>query len=312
MILYTVRRGDTLCGIARQYRLPPEMLRYANPHLIGAEQLRPGTVLMVPLPQKPCGNAAVCFCPCADAPISGSAVLSPTWASVITCCVSAGGELLPVGTAAPEQLESCGRLLTVKNLSQSGSFSGSAAHPVLTDGEIQAAFLQNLLAFLDRNALIGVVLEFAYVFPFEREQFRRFLQRLSERLHERGYLLFSVLPPQSGAEQFSLGGAACCNADHGNAADFVILKSADDSLTALRDVLSDAVSEIAHGKILADLSGFTPGLPLRAESVRRAEAALRLAGEFGIAGFCCREPSCLLPPFSCFLTGLYRVESAHS
>ena len=312
MILHTVRRGDTLRGIACRYRLPPGTLREANPQLVCATQLRPGTVLMVPLPQKPCGSAAVCFCPNADAPAFDSAALAPTWASVFTCSVSAGGELRPVGLAAPEQFQGCGRLLTVKNLSEAGSFSGSAAHPVLTDAEIQAAFLQNLLAFLDRNVLSGVVLEFAYVFPFDRDPFQRFLPRLSERLHERGYLLFSVLPPQSGPEQFSLGGTACFCADHGNAADFVIVKSVDDSPAALRDVLSHAVSEIPHGKILADLSDFSLSLPLRAEDVRRKECALRLAAEFGLAGFCCREPGCLLPPFSTILTGLYRVEQAHT
>lgn len=268
MELYTVRAGDTLPALARRFGCSPEALAHAN-HL-SSRRLTPGLALLLPS-EAGGGREALVFA-YARPDIAGE-ILDETLPALSALCSFSGrlseegGLLLPENGLLPAHIRAGGAapLLVLSNLTDSGGFSGRTAHTLLASPALQEAALDELLAFLDREAWAGAVFHLQYLFPFDREAYSRFIRRAAERLHEGGYLAVSALaPPEDAGAEGLLCGAQDCAA-HGEAADYVILlsfewghpDSAPQALSPLprvRRAVARAAALLPPGKLLMGLS----------------------------------------------------------
>ncbi len=295
---YTVRQGDTLWAIARRYGLSLSCLLGANPQITNPDHIRPGQILRLPL--RGCAQGEILVngyissasAASLEAQLPFLSFLSPfSWRAD-----SEGGLTRDVNV---ETGLSAGygtaNLLTVTNLRPEGGFSGEIAHAIFRDTAAQERFLENLEAALSAGEYYGLNLDFEYVFPYDRDAYNAFLQRLADRLHCLGYLLVTALAPKTSDSQQGLLYTAHDYAAHGKAADYVVLMTyewgytygppmAVSPLDRVRQVLDYAVSAMPAGKILLGVPnyGYDWTLPFRQGSVARAltnTGAVTLAGQ---------------------------------
>lgn len=288
MIVYTVRRGDSLARIARRFSADPAELARLN-GLHPGEAPVPGLALCVPGGESaPRREAAVCV----SLSSSASARECAEAARHATFLCSFGGVPGADGTlAAPEdaalrraaEKEAAAVLLGLSNLSGRGGYSGELAHALLADGGAQEALLARLLRLLDGGGYAGASLCFQYVYPFDREPYGAFVRRAAAALHARGYFLLSMLAPQTDEHG---GGPLCAAQDaalHGELCDRVLLLGGAPPARD-RAALERAVRQIPREKLLLGLSGGGTDRPLdgrgdaRPVPVAAAEALARAAG----------------------------------
>ena len=300
--LYTVRRGDTLYAIARRYGLPLPCLIAANPQIADPNRIQIGQTLRIPL--GGCGQGEI---------LVNGYISSAAWASLeaqlpylsflspFSWRADAEGGLTKdyaLDDAAAENYNTA-RLLTVTNQRAGGGFSGDIAHAIFRDEAAQGRFLENLERALAEGGYYGLNLDFEYVFPYDREAYNSFLQKLADRLHRLGCLLVTALAPKVGDDQQGLLYTAHDYAAHGRAADYVVLMTYEWGYTygppmavapidRVRQVLDYAVSVMPAGKILLGVPnyGYDWTLPFRQGSAARVlsnTGAVTLAGQAGAA-----------------------------
>ena len=295
---YTVRQGDTLWAITRRYGLPLACLIGANPQLTNPDHIRPGQILRLPL--RGCAQGEILVngyissasAASLEAQLPYLSFLSPfAWRAD-----SEGGLTRDVNVdTAMSGAYGTANLLTVTNQRPEGGFSGEIAHAIFRDEAAQDRFLENLEAALAAGAYYGLNLDFEYVFPYDREAYNAFLQRLADRLHCLGYLLVTALAPKTSDSQQGLLYTAHDYAAHGKAADYVVLMTyewgytygppmAVSPIDRVRQVLDYAVSVMPAGKILLGVPnyGYDWTLPFRQGSAARAltnTGAVTLAGQ---------------------------------
>jgi len=295
---YTVRQGDTLWAIARRYGLPLSCLLSANPRITNPDHIRPGQILYLPL--RGCAQGEILVngyissatAASLEAQLPYLSFLSPfSWRAD-----SEGGLTRDVNVETGLSAQyGAANLLTVTNLRPEGGFSGEIAHAIFRDESAQDRFLENLEAALSAGEYYGVNLDFEYVFPYDREAYNAFLQRLADRLHCLGYLLVTALAPKTSDSQQGLLYTAHDYAAHGKAADYVVLMTyewgytygppmAVSPLDRVRQVLDYAVSAMPAGKVLLGVPnyGYDWTLPYRQGSAARAltnTGAVTLAGQ---------------------------------
>lgn len=302
MDIYIVKPGDSLWRIARRAGTTAEELARIN-QLSDPSRLIPNMALLLPGGTQP-GRQEILANAYAY-PNIGEAVLEETLPVLSFLCpfshrLTLSGELLPLDDgrlveAAPAQ--NVAPFLTVTNLSENGGFSSDIAHAVFTDGAVQDAAVENILAALAGRRYAGVNLNIEYVYPYDRESYNRFLRRLSGLLHERGLYLVTAIAPKESAGQEGLLYSAHDYAAHGRWADWVVLMTyewgytysapqAVSPVNRIRRVLDYAVTQMPAGSILLGMSnyGYRWRLPWRqgdAASVIGNTAALNLAVSVG-------------------------------
>ena len=295
---YTVRQGDTLWAIARRYDLPVACLIGANPQIADPNRIRPGQILRIPL--RSCAQGEILV----NGYISGAAAASleaqlPYLSFLSPFAWRADGEggLTRDMNVDTDMSGAYGtaNLLTVTNQRPEGGFSGEIAHALFRDQAVQDRFLENLEAALAAGEYYGLNLDFEYIFPYDREAYNAFLQRLADRLHCLGYLLVTALAPKSSDSQQGLLYTAHDYAAHGKAADYVVLMTYEWGYTygppmavapidRVRQVLDYAVSVMPAGRILLGVPnyGYDWTLPFRQGSAARVltnTGAVTLAGQ---------------------------------
>ena len=271
MRIFVVRRGDTLYSIARMFGTTTQEISYVN-QLSDPNRLSVGQALVIPggsAPKLSIEVNAYAY------PNIGNATLSEalpylTFLSPFSWQLDPSGSLTPIadermvtaaydGGAAP--------LLTVTNIGASGGFSSETAHALFTDPAVQDAFFQNMFSVLRGRRYYGVNLNLEYVYPFDRESYNVFLQKISQELHAKGYYLISTVAPKTSDSQSGLLYEAHDYAAHGKYCDRVVIMTyewgytysspqAVSPVNRMRQVLSYAVTRIPSGKLLMGFSNY--------------------------------------------------------
>ncbi len=190
---YRVRPGDSLYLIARSYNTSVEAILRANPSLTSRSRLYPGQVVVIPFPNETLGDASV----------NGFTITIPTTAlnetlpyltyiSVFSWQADAAGGITPISddaVRAAARAQNVAPLMTVTNIEPGGGFSSDIAHAVLTDAAAQNALLTNIAAAMRQRNYYGVIFDFEYIYPYDRESYNQFLRRAVQMLHARRGLL---------------------------------------------------------------------------------------------------------------------------
>ena len=227
MELYIVRPGDSLSAIAKSHGTSPEALVRRN-QLGDPRRLCPGLSLV--LEGKAGAAPAVtelcaALSPQAEPELADTLLPGLSWLCVQGSRLTAQG-----GLNLPEQEQLLRRaqwhralpLLTVSNLGQ-GGFSPALAHALISHEEAGRALTDNILKALESQGYQGIDLSFQYLYPFDRETYSAFAQRMGEALHAAGYYFFCSLAPKT---QATADSPLCAGQDYaalGAAADRLIL-----------------------------------------------------------------------------------------
>lgn len=272
MRIYIVRQGDSLYSIARRFGTTVQTLAYDN-QLSDPSRLPVGLALVIPgggdAQQGSIEVNAYAY------PSISDSTLSETLPYLSFLCpfswqMDSAGGITPTDDRrmiSAAYAQNAAPLLTLTNIGPSGGFSSEIAHSIFTDREAQDTLMQNVLAALRSRRYYGVNLNIEYVYPFDREGYNAFLQRMAETLHPLGYYLSSAIAPKTSDEQQGLLYYAHDYAAHGRWCDRVVVMTYEWGYTysppmavspadRMRQVIEYAVTRIPPGKILLGFSNY--------------------------------------------------------
>ena len=296
----TVGRGDTLYSIARRYGVSLPRLMAANPQIANPNHIYPGQTVVIPTDVRQMREIIVNgYVTDASDSTLNAALPYLTFLSPFSYRSDLFGNLTPtfnlnVTLSAGQRTAN---LLTLTNLLEAGGFSGQIAHAILTDQSVQDKFLENVEALLREGGWYGVNVDFEYIYQFDRDSYNQFLRRLTERMHQLGYIVVTALAPKLSDSQQGLLYEAHDYAFHGRTVDYVVLMTyewgytygpamAVAPLDKVRQVLDYATQAIPAGDILMGMPnyGYDWTLPFAQGTAARSLSsvdAVTLAGQVG-------------------------------
>lgn len=226
-VRYILSEGQTLFSISQEYGIPLDELIRANPGL-NPLNLRQGETVMIPVAQQEQRRPIL---------VNGYAYTSINSNSLncvlpfLTFLSPFGYKLTPSAELVPPddsdlifraQQSAVMPIMVVTNIFDEG-FSTDALSGILASPELQERFIGNILAELTGKNYYGVNMDIEYIAPEDRERYNMFLERLTERLHNVGFIVISALAPKLSADQPGLLYESHDYAEQGRIVDYVIL-----------------------------------------------------------------------------------------
>lgn len=302
-VRYILDEGQTLFSISQEYGVPLDELIKANPGL-NPLNLRPGDTVMIPVARREKRrpilvngyaypsintNSLNCVLPFLTFLSPFSYKLTPT-AELVTPDDS---DLI-----FRAQRSAVMPIMVVTNIFDEG-FSTEVLSVILASEELQERLIGNILSELTGKNYYGVNMDIEYIAPDDRERYNAFLERLTERLHNEGFIVMSALAPKISADQLGVLYEAHDYAEQGRIVDYVIIMTyewgytygpplAVSPINEVRRVLDYAVTEIPPEKILMGMPNygydwtlpFMRGTPAQSVSLTQAvDLALRYGVE---------------------------------
>ncbi|WP_058309218.1 glycoside hydrolase family 18 protein [Gracilibacillus massiliensis] len=164
-------------------------------------------------------------------------------------------------------------MLVITNLEE-GSFSADLGQALLTNEEAQNNLLNQIIQTAQEIGFGDIHFDFEFLPPENREDYRAFLVKATDRLHQEGLLVSTALAPKTSADQQGEWYEAHDYKAHGEIVDFVVLMTyewgysggppmAVSPIGPVRDVVNYALTEMPAQKILLgqNLYGYDWTLP---------------------------------------------------
>lgn len=226
-VRYILDEGQTLFSISQEYGVPLDELIKANPGL-NPLNLRPGDTVMIPVARREKRrpilvngyaypsintNSLNCVLPFLTFLSPFSYKLTPT-AELVTPDDS---DLI-----FRAQRSAVMPIMVVTNIFDEG-FSTEVLSVILASEELQERLIGNILSELTGKNYYGVNMDIEYIAPDDRERYNAFLERLTERLHNEGFVVMSALAPKISADQPGVLYEAHDYAEQGRIADYIII-----------------------------------------------------------------------------------------
>ncbi|UOQ42812.1 LysM peptidoglycan-binding domain-containing protein [Halobacillus salinarum] len=263
-VRYTVQPGDSLWAVARRFGVSVEEIMTNNtlsdPALIYA-----GQTLYIPAPSLPAIDVNA-YTTSIDSQGAQEVLylgrnftyLSPFMHSVRNDGSVSNIEDAPLLEAA--QANDVAPLFVLTNFAE-GSFDSDLAATILRNPELQNKVISNVLNKMAEKHYSGLNIDFEYVYPEDRQNYNDFLKRVTEQLHERGYIVSTALAPKISGDQQGLLYEAHDYAQQAQIVDFIILMTyewgwaggrpwAIAPINKVKEVLDYAVTVIPRDKIV--------------------------------------------------------------
>lgn len=300
-LTHRVQRGESLFSIAQQYNTTIPAILAANQQLTSNSQIYPGQNIIIPQRSRDLRGIDVNgFTISITNQTLGETLPSLTYLSPFSYQVTAEGSLVVPDDSlkiAASRAAGVAPLMCITNTQEGGGFSSDIVHSVLTNQAAQDSLIGNVLNVLRQKNYYGLVIDFEYIFPFDKESYNQFLRRIAPILHNAGFVLATALAPKISADQVGTLYEAHDYPVHGEVADFVILMTyewgylygpamAVTPIGPVRKVLDYAISEIPPRKIMMGMANygydwtlpFVQGTPAK---VVTNVGAVRLASNVG-------------------------------
>lgn len=226
-VRYILEEGQTLFSLSQEYGVPLEELIEANPELNPLD-LRPGETVMIPVARREQRRPIL---------VNGYAYTSINTNSLncvlpfLTFISPFSYKLTPTAElVSPDDSDLIFRaqrsavmpIMVVTNIFDEG-FSTETLSGILSSPELQDRLIGNILAELTGKNYYGVNMDIEYIAPEDRERYNAFLERLTERLHNEGFIVMTALAPKISADQPGLLYEAHDYAAQGRIVDYIIL-----------------------------------------------------------------------------------------
>ena len=226
-VRYILDEGQTLFSISQEYGVPLDELIKANPGL-NPLNLRPGDTVMIPVARREKRRPIL---------VNGYAYPSINTNSLncvlpfLTFLSPFSYKLTPTAElVSPDDSDLIFRaqrsavmpIMVVTNIFDKG-FSTEVLSVILASEELQERLIGNILSELTGKNYYGVNMDIEYIAPDDRERYNAFLERLTERLHNEGFIVMSALAPKISADQPGVLYEAHDYAEQGRIADYIII-----------------------------------------------------------------------------------------
>lgn len=270
--VHVVRPLDTLAGIAQMYDTTTVELLQNNPFIEYADAIYPGDQITIENTEPKLGTIFVngYAYPNIDRNVLMKILPYLTYLSVFTYGITESGELIGI---EDEEIIRMARdfgvapLMVISTLTEEGSFSNELAHKILNSEEIQEKLIENVLQNLKEKQYHGLDIDFEYVLPEDREEFVNFVEKITERLNNEGFQVFTALAPKISSEQKGLLYEAHDYPAIGDASNRVLLMTYEWGYTygpamavapidKVREVLDYAITEIDPEKIYMGIPNY--------------------------------------------------------
>lgn len=271
-MMHTVRRGESLYSIAKNYGITLRELQDANPALRPPYRLTPGMHLNIPAGGQKYGEIYVngYTFPGINRNLLQSVLPNLTYLSIFSYHARPDGTLIALNDASLIQMArqaEVAPMMVVTNMEEEGGFSSDLAHTLLSDKEVQKRYIQNILDKLKEKDYYGLDIDFEYVFPEDRKNYNEFISEMAARLSPEKITLTTALAPKHSEEQHGLLYSAHDYPHHGKFADHVILMTYEWGYTKgpamavapikqVKKVLDYATSVIPSEKILLGIPNY--------------------------------------------------------
>jgi spore germination protein len=146
--------------------------------------------------------------------------------SLFSYQVRPDGSLKPIDdTRAVQTARSAGvaPLMTITNIEEGDGFDSELARSLLSDRQTQEVLLNNIVAVLQEKGYAGLVVDFEYIYPEDRQNYSNFISRTVSKLRPLGYQTAVAVAPKLSAGQTGLLYEAHDYPSLGALADFIIL-----------------------------------------------------------------------------------------
>ncbi len=268
---YKVQSGDSLYSIAGRYGVSVDSIMNANPQITNPGQITAGQTIVIPFPTDITRGIIVngfVFPSVSDLTLERT-LPHLTYLSIFSYQVLPDGSLSSLNdesVIAAARAQSVAPMMTITNIVEGEGFNSDLAHTILTNESAQTALISNIQTTLQKG-YAGLVIDFEYIFPYDRESYNQFLQRVVDVLRPAGYTVMTALAPKTSADQEGLLYEAHDYAFHGRTADYVILMTYEwgylkgpplpvAPINEVRKVLDYAVTEIPSEKILMGMPNY--------------------------------------------------------
>lgn len=300
-ITYTIQPGDRLTTIANAFGISVADLLRANPQ-VTPTNFRVGDVLTIPLPSQNLGTMRVngFVFPFTKPESLDLTLPNLTYNSIFSYDVRPDGSLMGIpDDMVLEQTKKYGvaPLMVITNIEQDGVFSGAITNELFASPQSKQNLIQNVLNVMNQKGYYGLIIDFEYVYPEDRENYNQFLREITTALHENNYIVMTALAPKVSDEMTGTLYQAHDYAVHGQIADFVIIMTyewgylygpplAISPINEVKRVLDYAVTRIPRNKILMGMPnyGYDWTLPFERGTAARIltnTGAVNLAREKG-------------------------------
>lgn len=205
-IIHTVVIGDTMYSIAKRYGVSLDSLLTANPSINPPYTIYLGDKITIPLSQQKLGEMEVNGFVLPNVSNNTLDMTLPhlTYLSIFSYRVMPDGNL--VGIEDEDIINRAiqagvAPLMTITNSLESGGFSGDITQELFSNPEAENNLIQNVINILNTKNYTGVVVDFEYIKPSDRDNYTAFLIKLTNALHPMDYVVFSALAPKISGEQ---------------------------------------------------------------------------------------------------------------
>ncbi len=306
-MIYVVRQGDTLYGLAGRFGVSAEQIAYDNE--VGERPLVPGEALLILVPGEEVE-------PIRSMQVSGYAYtyIEPQILSevlgyldellIFSYGFTEEGDLIPPPQDDLPLIEEAWRsevepFLVLTPFGVDNRFNNYLVKLAVTNENVQRNLIGQLLYTVRERGYAGVDVDFEYILPEDRVAYAVFVGRLRQVMNENGYRVSVALAPKISSSQAGLLYEGMDYSLLGQNADHVFLMTyewgytygppmAIAPLDKVRQVLDYAVQEIPSEKIMMGIPNYAYDWPL--PFVRGTTAAklignvdaVRLAAENGV------------------------------
>ncbi len=95
-------------------------------------------------------------------------------------------------------------IMVITNIGMDGRFNSDLAYHILNSEDIQNKFISNILITMNNKGYLGLVIDFEYVYPEDKNAYISFIEKIKNELKKYNYFLLIALAPKTSSEQKGL------------------------------------------------------------------------------------------------------------
>lgn len=210
MIIYVVKRGDTVYTIANTYNTTPLQIIEDN-GLLSPSELVIGQSIVITEEGDLENEREIMVFGYVYPNINRNLLLNTfsylTAINLFNYMVTEEGNLIYIDDeeiielAADNQVAS---FLVLTNLEPGAAFNSDIMSKIVNNENIQDLLINNILDVMRAKNYFGVDIDFEYIYPEDKTKYENFIRKLTNALRAEGYMVTIALAPKISSEQQGL------------------------------------------------------------------------------------------------------------